>query len=216
MGEATVDLIERLNWRYATKKMDPARAVPDATVERIVEATRLAPTSSGLQPFELLLVTNAEVRERIRAAAHGQAQVTEGSHLLVFAAWDDYTAARIDMMFDLVNEVRGFKNEGWEAYRQQLLASYPPRGAEVNFTHAARQAYIALGVAMAAAAVEGVDCTPMEGFDPDAVDEILGLRARGLRSVVLLPLGFRDAAQDWLVNLPKVRRPRAAFVTEVR
>jgi nitroreductase len=210
-----MELLDSLRWRYATKKMDPTRVVPDEAVERIIEAVRLAPTSSGLQPFELLLVTSPDVRARIREVAWGQSQVTDGSHLLVFAAWDTYTAERIDMMFDLVNAERGFKSEGWEAYRQKLLAEYPSRPADENFAHAARQAYIGLGFALAAAAVEGVDSTPMEGFDPDAVDAILGLRARGLRSVALLPLGYRDEAGDWLAKLKKVRRPRSAFVTEV-
>jgi len=211
-----MDLIERLNWRYAAKKLDPSKPVPEALVERIVEAVRLAPTSSGLQPYELILVTNKELREKLKGAANGQGQVVDGSHLLVFAAWDTYTAERINAAFDLVNTERGFTSEGWENYRKYLLASYPARDAAVNFDHAARQAYIGLGFAMAAAAVEGVDCTPMEGFDPAAVDEILGLRARGLRSVSLLPLGYREADKDWLANLKKVRRPRASFVTDVR
>jgi nitroreductase len=208
-------LIDRLNWRYATKKMQVGRAVPQAAVDRILEAARLAPTSSGLQPFEIVVVTSAEVRQRIQPIAWNQAQITEGSHLLVFAAWDDYTEERINTMFDLTNEVRGFKNEGWEKYRQMLLANYPKRGAEVNFQHAARQAYIGLGAALIAAAYEEVDGTPMEGFDPKALDEILGLQARGLRSVAILPLGYRQPEGDWLVNLKKVRRPMAQFVTEV-
>jgi len=211
-----MNLIDILNWRYATKKMDPTRAVPPDKVDLVIEAARLAPTSSGLQPFEIVAVTNREVRERIREIAWGQAQVTDCSHLLVFAAWENYTAERIDRMFDYANEVRGFPNEGWENYRQQLLASYPNRPAEVNFQHAARQTYIALGTALVSAAAEEVDATPMEGFDPDKLDDILGLRLRGLRSVVMLPLGYREVAGDWLVNLKKVRRPRAQFVTEVR
>ncbi len=210
-----MQLLDKLQWRYATKAMDNQRAVPADKIERIVEAARLAPTSSGLQPFEVLVVTNPEVRARIQPVSWNQAQVTDCSHLLVFAAWDNYTAERINGMFDLVNDVRGFKNEGWEAYRQQLLATYPQRDAQVNFEHAARQAYIALGASVIAAAFEEVDSTPMEGFDPAAVDEILDLRARGLRSVVMLPLGYRKAEQDWLVDLPKVRRPREQFVTEV-
>ncbi len=208
-------LIERLNWRYATKKMDPARKVPADKLERIIEAARLAPTSSGLQPFELLVVTDPAVRARIQPIAWNQGQIVDSSHLLVFAAWDNYTAERINAMFDYTNEVRGFKSEGWENYRQQLLNAYPQRDAQVNFEHAARQAYIALSAALMAAAYEGVDSTPMEGFDPNALDEILGLRARHLRSVAVLPLGYRLAEQDWLVNLPKVRRPRERFVTEV-
>ncbi|GGY12173.1 NAD(P)H-dependent oxidoreductase [Massilia dura] len=208
-------LLEKLRWRYATKKMDAQRPVPADKVERIIEAARLAPTSSGLQPYEILLVTNPEVKKRISAVAWNQQQVVDGSHLLVFAAWDNYTAERINQMFDYTNEVRGFENEGWEKYRQQLLATYPQRDAEVNFSHAARQAYIGLSAAVIAAAFEEVDSVPMEGFDPAAVDEILGLQARGLKSVVILPLGYRADAGDWLVDLPKVRRPRGQFVTEV-
>ena len=208
-------LIDRLNWRYAAKKMDPARSVPAEKVERILEAARLAPTSSGLQPYEIVLVTSKEVRERIKPIAWNQRPITDGSHLLVFAAWDNYTPERINHMFDLTNEVRGFKNEGWENYRQMLLGSYPQRPAEVNFQHAARQAYIGLSAALTAAAFEEVDSTPMEGFNPQALDEILGLPARGLRSVAIMPLGYRAVEGDWLVDLKKVRRPRADFVTEV-
>lgn len=209
-------LIEKLSWRYATKKFDPARTVPTEKIDRIIEAVRLTATSSGLQPFELLLVTNPEIREKIRAVAWNQAQVTECSHLLVFAAWDDITPERVNMMFDLTNEVRGFVNEGWENYRQQLLGIIASRSTEANYQAAARQAYIGLGSALVAAAFEEVDSTPMEGFDPAAVDEILSLKARNLRSVILLPLGYRQEEGDWLVNLKKVRRDRASFVTEIR
>ncbi|PHR20082.1 MAG: NAD(P)H-dependent oxidoreductase [Hoeflea sp.] len=208
-------LFEKLNWRYATKKMNPEKKVADDKVEKIIEAARLAPTSSGLQPFEIIVVTDPDVRAKIRAAAWDQAQITDGSHLLVFAAWDNYTEDRINAMFDQVNEERGGTNEGWEAYRQKLLAGYVPRDAEVNYQHAARQAYIGMGMALTAAAFEAVDSTPMEGFDPDQVDEILGLRARGLRSVTLMPLGYRDAENDWLANLKKVRRPKDEFVSFV-
>jgi nitroreductase len=210
------ELLNKLEWRYACKKMDPAKSVPQDKVDRIVEAARLAPTSSGLQPFEIIVVTNPAVREQIKPKAWGQAQITDGSHLLVFAAWDNYTAERINMMFDLTNAQRGGTNEGWENYRQMLLKNYPARTPEVNYEHAARQAYIGLGAALIAAAFEEVDATPMEGFDPKAVDEILGLSARGLRSVVLVPLGYRAAEGDWLANLKKVRRPIAQFVTEVK
>ena len=208
-------LLDKLQWRYATKKMDATRAVPQDKVDRIVEAARLAPTSSGLQPYEIFVVTSKAVREQIQPIAWNQAQITDGSHLLVFAAWDNYTPERINHMFDLTNEQRGNTNEGWENYRQMLLNSYPQRDAEVNFQHAARQAYIGMSAALIAAAFEEVDSTPMEGFDPNALDEILGLRARGLRSVSILPLGYRADEGDWLVNLKKVRRPREQFVTEV-
>lgn len=211
-----MNLIQKLQWRYAAKKMNPQLPVPQDKVDRILEAVRLTATSSGLQPYEVIVVTNADVRAQIKPIAWNQAQITDGSHLLVFAAWDNYTPERINAMFDLTNDVRGFKNEGWENYRQMLLANYPKRDAEVNFQHAARQAYIGLGTALVAAAEEQVDATPMEGFDPAALDKILGLRERGLRSVVIMPLGYRQEEGDWLVKLAKVRRPTSDFVTEVR
>ena len=209
------ELLNKLQWRYATKKMDPAKAVSDEKVDRIIEAARLAPTSSGLQPYEIIVVKSKAVREQMKPKAFGQSQITDGSHVLVFAAWDDYTPERINMMFDLHNTERNSKDEGWENYRKMLLGSYPTRGAEVNFQHAAKQAYIGLGTALIAAAYEEVDATPMEGFDPAGIDEILGLKARGLRSAVIVALGYRDTAQDWLVNLKKVRRSGAQFVTKV-
>lgn len=209
------DLLKNLQWRYATKKFNPAKRVPQDKLERILEAIRLSASSSGLQPYEIIIVSNPELRAQIQPHAWNQAQITEASHLLVFAAWDNYTAERINMMFDLVNEQRGIKNEGWEAYRQQLLNGYVPRDAETNYQHAARQAYIGLGSALIAAAEERVDGTPMEGFDPAKVDEILKLRERGLRSVILLPLGYRADEGDWLVDLKKVRRTRENFVIEM-
>ena len=209
------DLLETLQWRYATKKMDPAKTVPQDKVERILEAVRLTASSSGLHPYEVFVVTNPALREQIKPHAWNQSQVTDASHLLVFAAWDNYTVERINARFDLVNTVRGFKNEGWEAYRQQILATYPQRDAETNYQHAARQAYIGVGTALIAAAQEKVDSTPMEGFDPAKVDEILGLREKGLRSVVMLPLGYRADEGDWLVDLKKVRPARAQFITEL-
>jgi nitroreductase len=116
-------------------------------------------------------------------------------------------------MFDFTNKIRGFKNEGWENYRQMLLGSYPQKDAEENFNHAAKQAYIAFSHAIVAAAFEGVDATPLEGFDPAAVDAILGLKEKGLRSAVLLPLGYRKEDKDWLVSLKKVRKPMEDLVT---
>jgi nitroreductase/dihydropteridine reductase len=209
------ELHQKLHWRYATKKMNPAKPVAQDKVDRILDAARLAPSSSGLQPYDIIVVSSMAVREQIKPIAWNQGQITDCSHLLVFAAWDTYTPERINAMFDMTNTQRGGTNDGWEAYRQSLLSTYPQRDAQTNFEHAARQAYIGLGVALMAAAFEEVDSTPMEGFDPKALDAILGLGARGLRSVAIMPLGYREEAQDWLVNLKKVRRPREQFVIEV-
>lgn len=205
-------LIENLKWRYAAKAINGEKVSQDK-IDQILEAVRLAPTSSGLQPFEVMVITNDDIKQKIKPVAWNQSTVTDCSHLLVFAAWDTYTKERINHMFDLTNEIRGFKNEGWENYRQQLLNSYPQKDAEENFNHAAKQAYIAFAHAVMAAAELKIDTTPMEGFDADAVDEILGLRAKGLRSAVLLPIGYRKADEDWLSDLVKVRKPMEEMVT---
>jgi nitroreductase len=211
-----MSLLDKLRWRYATKKMDPAKIVPIEKVEEILEAVRLTASSSGLQPYELIVITNKELREQIKAIANNQTQVTDCSHLVVFAAWDDYTAERINNAFDMTETVRNFKNDAGIAYRQMLLKNYPARGPEVNFTHAAKQAYIGLGTALIAAADAGVDSTPMEGFDPKALDEILRLKEKGLRSAVMLTLGYRKEDEDWLVKLKKVRRPKESFISWIQ
>jgi len=209
-----MSFLDKLNQRYATKAMN-GEVVPQEKMDNILEAIRLTPTSSGLQPFEVFVITNKEIKTQIRKIAWNQSTVTDCSHLLVFAAWDNYTADRINHMFDLTNEIRGFKNEGWENYRQMLLSGYPQRDAETNFEHAARQTYIAFMAAITQAAYEGLDSTPMEGFDPNALDEILGLRKKGLRSTLLLPVGYKDADNDWLASLVKVRKPMEELVTTI-
>jgi nitroreductase len=211
-----MSLIHKLQWRYATKKMDPSKMVPQEKVDQILEAIRLAASSSGLQPYEILVITNQEIREQIKPIANGQSQITDCSHLLVFAAWDNYTAERINDAFDMTEEIRNFTSEAGTAYRQMLLKAYPARDAEVNFTHAAKQVYIGLGTALIAAAYEEVDSTPMEGFDPKALDAILNLREKGLRSVVMLPLGYRKSDEDWLLKLKKVRRPKESFISWIK
>ncbi|CDO60131.1 Oxygen-insensitive NAD(P)H nitroreductase (EC 1.-.-.-) / Dihydropteridine reductase [Candidatus Phaeomarinobacter ectocarpi] len=210
----TKPLIDLLNWRYATKKMDPAKTVPQEKVDAILEAVRMAPTSSGTQPFEVIVVTNPDVLAEIRTAASDQSPITDGSHLLVFAAWDNYTNERIDDVTQLNVQARG-EIPLIHEYYGNLKNNYVPREAEVNYAHAARQAYIALGFALIAAADQEVDSTPMEGFDPATVDKILGLKERGLRSVVLLPLGYRDPTGDWLLAMPKVRKSNDTLITHV-
>jgi len=209
-----MELLDKLNWRYAAKAMNGEK-VEQEKIDNIIEAISLSPTSSGLQPFEVIVITNQELKDKIRPISWNQSVISDCSHLLVFAAWDTYTPERINKMFDLTNTVRGFKNEGWENYRQMLLGSYPQKDAEVNFNHAAKQAYIAFSQAISAAAFQGVDSTPLEGFDADALDEILGLREKGLRSCVMLPIGYRDVENDWLVNLKKVRKSKEDLVTVI-
>ena len=206
-----MNLIEALNWRYATKKMN-GQAVPQEKVDQILEAARLAPSSSGLQPFKIIVITDPILKQKLLPLAHNQSQILDASHLLIFAAWDNYTAQRIEDVFTRANAERGVPNTATEAYVAQLKSLYLSRDAQTNFEHAARQAYISFGIAMAKAAILKVDATPMEGFDNAKVDELLNLKERGLKSVTLLPLGYRDSANDWLVNLKKVREPKETFL----
>ncbi|WP_158797144.1 NAD(P)H-dependent oxidoreductase [Pedobacter sp. L105] len=208
-----MSLIEALNWRYATKKMS-GQAVPQEKVDQIIEAARLAPTSSGLQPFKVLVITNPELKEKILPIAFGQHQVKDASHLLVFAAWDNYTEPRIRNAFAHSSRERGAADDVVSDYEVQLTGNMTTRTSDENFAHAARQAYIGFGVAIAQAALLEVDATPMEGFNNAELDTLLGLKERGLRSVTLLPLGYRAEEGDWLVNLKKVRTPLSQFVIE--
>jgi len=208
-----MSLIEALNWRYATKKMN-GQPVPQEKVDLILEAARLAPSSSGLQPFKIIVVTNPALKQELLPHAYNQSQIVDASHLLVFAAWDNYTEERIDEVFSRTNNERSVPNEATADYVARLKSIYLPREAHVNFEHAARQAYIAFSAAIAQAALLKVDATPMEGFDNAKFDEILKLNELGLKSVTILPLGYRDEANDWLVGLKKVRQPKENFVLE--
>ena len=210
-----MSLIDALNWRYATKKMN-GQAVQEEKVQQILEAARLAPTSSGLQPFKVIVVTNPALKQDLLPHSFGQSQIVDSSHLLVFAAWDNYTEERINSVFERTNAERGVPASATADYQQRLISMYIPREAQVNFEHAARQAYIAFGMAIAEAALLKVDATPMEGFDSAKYDEILGLADHGLKSVTVLPLGYRDEEGDWLVNLKKVRQSPSSFVIEYK
>lgn len=211
-----MSLLQDLQWRYATKKYDSSKKVAQEDVDKIVEAARLAPTSSGLQQFRVLLISNQELKNQIVPIANGQQIIADCSHLLVFAAWDRYTAERIDAMFDRTTEERGLPPGRFSSYTDMLKSVYLSQSPEVNFIHTARQSYIALGIAMAQAAELKVDATPVEGFNSGQLDELLGLAEKGLKSVTMLPIGYRDADGDWLAGMKKVRNPKEEFVIELK
>lgn len=208
-------LLEKLKWRYATKQMDASKTVSNEKIDNILEAINLAPTSSGLQPFEIIVVTDAKTKEKLKEVGFGQSQFVDGSHIIIFAAWDNYTETRINSVVELLGKERGEVSEGLLAYYENIKSMYLPRSEQENFEHAARQTYIALGFGLIAAAFEDVDATPMEGFTPSEVDKILGLKERGLKSTSIISLGYRDAKNDWLVPLKKVRRPLEDIVTRI-
>lgn len=205
-------LLDNLKWRYATKAYDSTKKVDQQDVDKIIEAARLAPTSSGLEQFRIIVINDQKLKEKIVPIAMDQKNIAQCSHLLVFAAWDKYTEERIDDIYNYITDERGLPRGRFGSYTAKLKALYLPQTAEENFAHTARQAYIGLGMALAQAAELKVDSTPMEGFDNDALDELLGLRSKGLRSVVIMPIGYRDTTNDWLVNMKKVRIPKEDFV----
>ena len=209
-----MSFLKNLNWRYATKKYDTSKKLTQKELDQVLEAIRMAPSSNGFQPYDVIVVNNVDLREKLKAAAYNQAQVTEASHFLVFAAWDNITEHNLGKVFDHMAEVRG-QSESLTERRKSSIAGFAAKSAEANFHHAAQQAFIGLGFALAAAAELKIDASPMGGFDPAKFDEILGLKARGLRSIVMLGLGHRHPDGDWLVNLKKVRRPKSEMIIEM-
>jgi nitroreductase/dihydropteridine reductase len=201
-----MSLIDKLNWRYATKRMDGTK-VPQEKVERILEAIRLAPTSFGLQGFKVIVIEDEALREQIFNVACQQPQIKEASHVLVFAANKKVSQEQVDEYMQHIASTRGISVEDLSGFRS-AFDGVVAGTAEQNFVWTARQAYIAFGVGIAAAALEDVDATPMEGFSTEALDKILGLAEQNLGSTTILTLGYRDEANDYLAKAPKVRKSK--------
>ncbi|MCF2500714.1 NAD(P)H-dependent oxidoreductase [Dyadobacter chenhuakuii] len=199
------NLIEDLNWRYAAKRMN-GQTIPQEKLDTILEAIKLSPSSVGLQPYNIVVISDQDTKDRIFKEAAPQQQIPEASHLLVFAAWEKITAQQITDYMNLIATTRGISVESLSKFQESVTGGILSRSEEVNFNWAARQAYIALGHALVAAATEHVDATPMEGFNNAKLDEILGLTEKGLKSVVIMTLGYRDSENDALSNAKKVRR----------
>ncbi|MDR5865338.1 NAD(P)H-dependent oxidoreductase [Halomonas koreensis] len=212
MSSTPTPLQSALHWRYAAKRMN-GRRVPEATLSRILEAAHLSPSSYGLQPYSVVVVDDPALRERCRPAAFDQPQIAECSHLLVFATWRATGEDEVDELIRLMAREREIEEARLDGYRATLKGVVNGfESSEARRHWAAKQAYLAMGMALAAAALERVDATPMEGFDPAALDEALGLRERGLASAVVVALGYRDDATDWLAGLKKVRWPRERVI----
>lgn len=197
---------QALNWRYATKKMN-GKSIPKEKLDAILEAIRMAPTSIGLQPFDIFIAEEEEIRNEVLPIANGQTQIKDSSQFLIFAAWDHIAEEQIESYLRQTAEERDLPMEELKPMRD-MLEGVASRSTEDIFNWSARQAYIALGFGLAAAAVEEIDSTPMEGFDTEALDELLGLRDQNLRSIAILALGYRDEENDWLAPMKKIRRPK--------
>lgn len=200
-----MSVLSNLNWRYAAKRMN-GQKVPAEKIENILESIQLAPTSIGLQPFTVLVIEDPETRAKIAPAMYNQPQITEGSHVIVFAAWKDYSIEKVDRYINQIATLRGVPVEALDGMRNMASGAVSGKTPEQLLAWNQKQAYIALGVGLVAAAEEQVDATPMEGFDPDALDTALGLSEQGLRSTVVMALGYRDEQNDYLNGKAKVRR----------
>lgn len=198
-------LLDALQWRYAVKKMNGTK-VPAEKLETIIEATRLAPSGFGLTPYSIIVVEDEETRKKLQPAFYNQSQVVDGSVVIVFAAWNTISEKEIAEYMQEIADQRSVAVDTLKDFSSAVNGSFKNKTPEQARVWADKQTYLALGFSLVAAAAEEIDATPMEGFAPDAVDEILGLKALGLHSTVALTLGFRDAANDYLVNAKKVRR----------
>ncbi len=208
-----MSIINALNWRYATKRMNGEK-IPKHKLDVILEAISLAPSSFGLQPYSVLIIENKTLLEKIKPIAMMQPQITEASALLVFAAWDKITSDKINIYIQQIATERNITIESLNLLKGHIDALL--ENSEMgNLIWNAKQTYIALGIALLAAAEEHIDSTPMEGFDNNMLDDLLNLKEKGLRSTVILALGYRDSKNDNLVNLKKIRRKKESLFRQL-
>ncbi len=199
--------LDNLRWRYATKKFDPSKKLSAEQLDTLLEAARLSASSYGLQPYKFVVVTNPEIRAKIREHAWGQPQVTDASHLVVICAYRSLDARHVDHYIAEIAKTRGMTVESLSGFRDMLLGGIQGRSPQQNVDWSKRQSYIALGFLLSAAANMQVDACPMEGFDPTHVDVDLHLAEHNLTSVTMCPLGLR-APDDPAAEYKKVRFPK--------
>ena len=209
-----MDLLSSLNTRYATKVFDTTKQVSDEDLEKLLEAIRLSASSFGLQPYKVLVVTNPEIRAELRKASWGQPQITDSSALLVFAVKSTITTDTVDEFINLVAETRHAPKEALSEYQNMMNGTVGSRTPEQLENWASKQAYIALGFGLVSSAILGIDSCPMEGFSPDDYDRILELDKLGLKSKVVLAVGYRSEA-DKYQQYPKVRFSKEDFFVQI-
>ncbi len=209
-----MDIIESLEWRYATKKFNPEYNVSDKDLLTIKEAFNLTATSFGLQPIKMLVLKNKETREKLVPHAFGQKQVVDASHLLVICIQKDYTTKDIEKYFSLVKSIRDTPDAILDPFKNDLIGIFEKKSIEEIQKASKSQAYIALGNLLTVCATLKIDSCPMEGFLPEKLDKELDLASLNLKSVLLLPIGKR-ADDDYMSELKKVRRPLSESVLEI-
>ena len=202
-----MDILSKLNTRYATKVFDTTKKVSEADMEKLLEAIRLSASSFGLQPYKVLVVTDPAIRADLRKAAWGQSQITDASALLVFAVKSNFSAAHVDEFIELVSKGRNIPKEALGEYGNMMKGSIAGMTAEQIEVWNSKQAYIALGFGLVSAAVLDLDACPMEGFSADDFDKILNLDKLGLKSKVIMAVGYRSS-EDKYQHLAKVRQKK--------
>lgn len=207
-------ILGKLNWRYATKQYDAAKKISERDWEVLEQSLILAPSSYGIQPYKFIVITDPQMKEKLKPAAYGQPQITDSSHLVVIAHKKTLNTEDIEHFVDRIVEVRGVNRETLSDYENTMKGSAKKAVDEGYIeTWNSRQAYIALGFLLETAALLGIDATPMEGFDTAQFNEILGLK--DYSAVVLAAVGYRDAEKDWLANLAKVRMPKDELIVRI-
>ena len=202
-----MSIIDQLHWRYATKKFDSTKKIAADKLNTLLDAVQLSPSSYGLQTYKILVVEDADVRQQLRAAGYGQAQITDASQVIIFASETTIDEARVNEYVDLIAETRNMDRSYLADYEKMMVGAINnmPQDKKINWSH--KQAYIALGVLLTAAAELLIDACPMEGFDGPKFDEILGLKEKGLTVSVIAPIGYRAEDDDY-AKLAKVRKSK--------
>jgi len=200
-----MNIIDHLSWRYATKTFDESRVIDDDKLEVLYKAFNLTATSYGLQPIKLLVLKNKELQSKLVEHSMDQEQIAQASHVLVFCIETQIDAEYIIDYFKRIKAIRNTSDEILEPFKEFLVDDFSNRPQDTIEDWAEKQAYLSMGNILTVCAVEGIDSCPMEGFDPDKYDEILGLRQKGLKSVLLLPIGYR-ANDDMFAEFKKVRK----------
>jgi len=209
-----MNIINSLEWRYATKKFDPSKKLSNQQIETLKKAFNLTPTSFGLQPIKMIVIQNKELQEKFVPHSYFQRQVADASHLLVLCIENDTTSTDINSYFDLEKKVRGVDEAVISDFRKQLVDMYKNKTVEERNLSSIYQTYIALGNLMTVCALEKIDACPLEGFVPSKVDDLLNLKELNLSSVLLLPVGYR-AENDIMSTMKKVRKPLSKTVIEI-
>ncbi|RIV67525.1 NAD(P)H-dependent oxidoreductase [Flagellimonas aequoris] len=207
-------ILEHRTWRYATKKFDPSKKVSDQDLETLLEATRLSASSYGLQPYHIFVISDQETKEKLKPASWNQSQITDASHVIVFANTTDFGEELVDNFIENTSTTRNIPIENLKGYADFMKSKLVSLPSESKDTWTAKQAYIAFGNLMQAAAELKIDTCPMEGFESDQYNEILGLTEKNLNAAVVLTIGYRSE-EDQTQHLPKVRKSKEALFTHI-